>query len=336
MSQVTYRRSRKPGCFTLLLLLALGLLLALWLTEKHAPDKLAGFSRTAPAYGEDELPRLTEIWSEGSGPHKVVRIPIAGMIHLREDAGFLGAGGSTALARQSIRRATRDRDVLGLILEVDSGGGGITASDVLFHELLRFKAADPRRVIVAHFGDVAASGAYYLSLAADHIIAHPTSITGSLGVMIQSLNFKDFADRHGIRDVTVKSGENKDLLNPLGEMSPEQISILKEVIDAMHQRFIGLVAEHRPMDLQQATLLADGRIFTAEQALENHLIDELGYWQDAVAATRNLLAVDDLKIYRYESSFSIRQFLRASSRFNLRSWLEANRAPPLQYRWKLD
>lgn len=339
MSKIIYRRSRRPGCLTiLLLLLAIGFFL-LWLYDRQDGTLLPGYpmqGRDVQQYGADEFPQLGETWSEGSGDNKVVRIPLSGMILLGADPGLFGGVSTTDLALRGIRRATQDQDVRAIILEIDSGGGGITASDILYHELMLFKQARDGRRVIAICGDLAASGAYYVALAADRIIAHPTTITGSLGVIIQTLNFRELAQRFGIQDVTVKSGENKDLLNPLSEISPEQLALVQGIVDAMHARFTGLIAKSRNLEPDSVARLADGRIFTADQAIEHNLIDSIGYWQEAVAMTRELLGVQDIIIYRYEPTFSWRQLLRASHNLHPRAWLDAMQTPRLLYYWQMD
>jgi len=339
MAQVTYRRSRRPGCFTVILILIIIGLLLLWLHDRHQGHFLPGGAmgnEEAQFHGEDAFPALTEIWSEGHGETKVVRIPLTGMILLGVDTGLFGGVNPADLALRSIRRATLDPAVSALILEIDSGGGGITASDILHHELCRFREADPNRKIIVICGDVAASGAYYVALAADHIIAHPTTITGSLGVIIQTLNIRELGQFLGIRDVTIKSGENKDLLNPFSEVSTEQLALLQHVVDDMHARFKALIATSRSLDPATVDRLADGRIYTARQALDHQLIDDIGYWQDAVTATHELLGVPNATIYRYETAFSWRELLRASTHLSPRAWLSALRTPQLLYQWRMD
>ena len=198
-------------------------------------------------YGEDELPDLSEVWSSGGGTTRVVRIPLTGMISFENGAPLLGGSGATEMTLRSIHRATLDDSIKGIILDVDSGGGGITASDIIYDALLNFREALPGRVVVAHFGDTAASGAYYVSLAADYIMAQPTTLTGSIGVIMQGINIHSLAERLGIEDTSIKSGDNKDLLNPLKEVSPEQQALLQEVVDQLYGRFVGLVAKHREL-----------------------------------------------------------------------------------------
>jgi len=339
MHHVNYEtRRRRPGCFfTLVLLLIAGFLMAWFLPPPPEHSMLASwFSSPVATEGADEFPALDEIWSEGSGTNKVVRIPLSGMIMLDQSAsGIFGGVSSSDMALLAIRRASADPDVQAIIMEIDSGGGGITASDILYHALLNFKAKDPRRRVVSICGDMAASGAYYIALASDRIIARPTTITGSIGVIIQSVNLRLLAERYGIADVTFKSGENKDLLNPLGDISEQEREIVQSVVDAMHQRFVSLVAKHRSIPDDKLATLTDGRIFTAQAAMEQGLIDDIGYWEDAVSQTLTLLDVPDIIIYRYEESFSISALLKATRDIHPRAWLGRQDSARLQYRLSL-
>jgi protease-4 len=338
MHHANYQTRRRPGClFTFVLLLIIGLLLAWFLPPPPEHSMLASwFSSPVESIGADEYPDLDEIWSEGYGTNKVVRIPLNGLIMLdQSSSGIFGGVSSSDMARLAIRRATADPDVQAIIMDVDSGGGGVTASDILYHALLNFKASDPRRRVVTICGDMAASGAYYIALASDRIIARPTTVTGSIGVIIQSVNVRELATRFGIADVTYKSGENKDLLNPMGEMSDQKRDIMQAVVDAMHQRFVSLVAKHRSIPEEKLDSLTDGRIFTAESALANGLIDQIGYWEDAISQTQDLLGVPDIIIYRYEESFSLSALLSAVKEINPRAWLGRQDTARLQYRLSL-
>ncbi len=252
--------------------------------------------------GEDEAPYLVETWSSGHGDVKVVRIPVEGMIMLGESSWYVG-NANTAL--RSIRRATHDPEVAGLILEINSGGGGITDSDIIYKALLDFKAAQAHRVVVSVMGDVAASGAYYIALASDYIMAHPTTLTGSIGVIMQSYNFKELAAKLGVQDVTIKSGANKDMLNPFQDVKPEQKEMLQKVISAMYERFVTLVAENRKLPKEVVLPLADGRVFLADEAVRNKLIDGIGYNEDARAKIAELLKTDSVKVCRYDEEVTL-------------------------------
>jgi protease-4 len=266
------------------------------------------FSRHAAArdMGEDDFPDMLETWSSGQGNAKVVRIPLEGMIMLGGDSWY--AGNADTVLR-SIRRATHDPEVEGLILEINSGGGGITDSDIIYKALLDFKAAQEGRAVVSLMGDVAASGAYYIALASDRILAHPTTLTGSIGVIMQSYNIKELAAKLGVQDVTIKSGANKDLLNPFQEVKAEQRELLQQVISAMHERFVALVAENRKLPKETVAPLADGRVFVAEEALRNKLIDGIGYNADAQKTVAELLGADSVQVYRYNEHVTLMDFL---------------------------
>ena len=321
--------------FALMIIVGIGVLLLSVIVGVGRTGRIARVRSTG--MGVDEYPRMNEVWSIGHGDTKVVRIPLHGFIHLRPDSSFLGSTRSSSqLALMGIRRATHDKDVMAIVMDVDSGGGGITASDILYKALVDFKESRQGRVVVAVCGDVAASGAYYVALAADHIVAHPTTVTGSIGVLMQGLNMRELSEKVGIKDVTIKSGENKDLMNPFRDVSPEQEAILQSIVDEMHTRFVTLVAEHRQMDVSEARELADGRIVTAPQAEKLGLIDQVGYWDDAIAKTAELLNVDDVKVYRYEEEFSLSLFLRSFQRFNPAAafWQNASQ-PRFLYRWQL-
>lgn len=296
------------------------------------PTTLAGSGKV----GADEFPVMTEIWSSGRGDTKVVTIPLTGMIMLGSDGGMFASETPAQRALLSIKRATHDKKVRAIILQINSGGGGITASDIIYKSLLDFKASSPDRKVVSIFGDVSASGAYYIALASDHIIAHPTTITGSIGVLIQSMNIRELSDKIGIKDVTIKSGKNKDMLNPMGQINPEQQLMVQKLVDGMHARFVGLVAKGRDLPLQDVKELADGRIYSADEALALKLIDQIGYWDDAVKKTAEILDVGSVKIYRYEQNFTFSSFFKAMQGWNpVESMVQEATQPKMLYKWSL-
>ena len=284
--------------------------------------------------GEDEAPYMVETWSSGGGDVKVVRIPITGLIMLGDEAWYSGSA-NTAL--RSIRRATHDPEVEGLILDINSGGGGITDSDIIYKAVLDFKAAQTNRVVVSIMGDVAASGAYYIALASDRILAHPTTLTGSIGVIMQSYNFKELAAKLGVQDVTIKSGANKDMLNPFQDVKPEQKEMLQKVINAMYDRFVTLVVENRKLPRETVLPLADGRVFVADEAVRLKLIDGLGYGEDAQAKIAELLNTDEVKVFRYDEQVTLMDlFARPGIGLNLnlsRFMKENMKGPRLMFNW---
>ena len=187
-----------------------------------------------------------------------------------------------------LNRARDDISIRAIILKINSPGGGVTASDIIYKEIHKFK--QERNIpVVAVFMDVAASGGYYVAMAADRVYAHPTTITGSIGVIFGLLNVKEGLDKIGIKDYSITSGDNKAIGSPTKEMTEEQRQILQSIINDMYDRFVTVVDKGRP-DLRRDTILklADGRIYTANQAKKNGLVDDIGYFDEFVRKTTEL------------------------------------------------
>jgi len=284
-----HRNSRKPWIITALLAIALlGMLLA-----KCRPVE--------KDYPQDEMPKLDETWSFGSGNVKVVRIPLDGVIMRAEEEGFFTARSDMVESiLTQIRVAEHDPDMRAIILEVNSPGGGVTPSDEIYNALRGFRASRPDRRVVVFIRDLGASGAYYAAMAGDFIIAEPTAVVGSIGVIMQTMNFQGLSEKIGITDVTIKSGANKDMLNPFQPVNTNQVALLQALIDDMQARFSGIVVAGRKLDAKASAGLFDGRIFSASDALNKGLIDEIGYWNDALARTAQLLDTGALRVVRYE------------------------------------
>jgi protease IV len=286
--------------------------------------------------GEDEFPALREIWSYGKGGCKVARIAVEGVIARDAGGGLFGMPMDRIEDILSqIRAAGNDEDVHAIIVEVDSPGGAITPSDEIYRALMNFKESDDERKVVVFVRDLAASGGYYVSMAGDWIVAEPTSVIGSIGVIIQSLNLKGLSEKVGISDTTIKSGANKDLLNPFVDLPPEQRELLQGLIDGMFEHFLGIVQESRGIEADELRKLADGRIFVAAQAKDLNLVDEIGYWDDAIAATKELLGEESVKVIRYERQTHFLDWLSSvESRASLSGWVLDQTRPSFLYLWR--
>jgi protease IV len=313
----------------------LGLSLLLNLT---AVGLLTGSANTSGSRtgGEDEFPQFTETHSYGSGTTKVARIWFSGILTRQLDGGWLGTTDPVEDTLRQIRAARQDDKVAAILLEVDSPGGEVTAADEIYRELQLFKASRKNRKITVLIHDLAASGGYYISLPADRIIAQPTALIGSIGVIMQTLNIQGLSEKIGVTDTTIKSGKHKDLLNPFHPVDPEQIALLQDSVDSMYDRFLDLIAQGRHLKKSDLRPLADGRIFTAEDALKHKLIDGIGYWDEAMAETADLLGAKDLYVVTYnveQTFFDILMGVRAP----LPSWqslLTAAATPRRLYLWR--
>lgn len=287
---------------------------------------------------EDEFPDFNEVASYGDAGPKVVRIACRGAI-IREGAESLFGAASDpveSILRQ-IRRAANDEEVEGILLEVDSPGGGVTASDEIYHELMLFKESAEGRTVVGLVGDMAASGGYYVMLPCDEIVAQPTAVVGSVGVLMTGVNAAGLARKAGIEDATVKSGANKDLMNPLKPIDEAQVAILQAAVDADYERFLGLVAKHRKIAKGKLRPLCDGRIFSAEDALKHGFVDRLGYFEDALEALgKRLESEEGVRLVKYERSHGLLdELLGVKSPLEpLVSTLQGRGAARREYRWR--
>jgi protease IV len=180
---------------------------------------------------------------------------------------------------EDLRQHEDDEGVKAIILRIDSPGGGVGPSQEIHQEVVKAKK---KKKIVTSMGSVAASGGYYIACASDFIVANPGTITGSIGVVMQFSNFEELLKKIGIKGVVLKSGEHKDIGSPFREMTSEERKIMQGVLDDVHRQFIQAVAEGRNMDRAKVVQIADGRIFTGEQAKGLGLVDRMGNLQDTI------------------------------------------------------
>jgi protease-4 len=181
-----------------------------------------------------------------------------------------------------------DDDVKAIILRINSPGGGVGPSQEIYREILRAKE---KKKIIASIESVGASGGYYVACASDVIVANPGTITGSIGVVMEFSNIEELLKKIGFRSYVIKSGKHKDIGSPLREMTPQEREILQGVIDNVHSQFVRAVAEGRNMEEGKVRRIADGRIFSGEQAKELGLVDRLGSLQDAIEIAAEMAGI---------------------------------------------
>lgn len=238
---------------------------------------------------------------------KIAVIDADGLLLNRRDAGLFGAGENpVSTFVEKLDKAEKDDRVKAVIVRINSPGGGVTASDIMYRRLIRFRQA--RQVpVVAVIEDVGASGGYYLACGADAIIAHPTSVTGSIGVIVQTFSLAGTMAKLGITAEAVTSGPRKDLASPFKPLDKEDLAILQALVDDFYGRFVEVVAAGRPkLDVPGVRELADGRVYTGEQALANGLVDSLGYMDDAVALAKRAAHLERVKVVMYHRPYGYR------------------------------
>jgi len=261
---------------------------------------------------------LEERTVEGSGRAKILLTDISGFLSEEGQSQTLVIGPSAPRVgllvrfREELKKAAEDPDVKALIVRINSPGGTVTASDILFKELQLFKAVK-KVPVVAVMMDVAASGGYYIALGADTIVAHPTTVTGSIGVIMLTVGAEGLMQKLGVTADAIKSGARKDMGSPFRAMTGEERQIFQSVIDGLQSQFLARLVESRKLPMDTAKRLADGRVYTAQQALDAKLVDRIGYMDDALELTRKAIGVDQAKVvvYHRPSEYRATYFARS-------------------------
>ena len=253
--------------------------------------------------------RLTEsaVLSDvgGRSASKVAMIDITGLITQASTPGLLGSSGNAVdnLATR-LEKAEKDPSVRAVILRINSPGGSVAASEMMYREVRGFRERSGKPV-VASFAEVAASGGYYTALAADRIVAQSTSVTASIGVIIQTFNFSKGMSMIGVEGRAIVSRPNKDLANPFEPPVESQYAVLQGMVDEFYAGFVRLVMERRAGLANAAetmrTTATDGRVVTGVQALELGLVDELGGVREAFSAAKKLAGVETARLVKYHA-----------------------------------
>ncbi|OGW24037.1 MAG: Signal peptide peptidase SppA [Nitrospinae bacterium RIFCSPLOWO2_12_FULL_47_7] len=286
------------------------------------------------------LSPLRETVISGKGEGKVLLVDISGVISDGKKKSLVGSeAGMVETIREITSRAEKDEDIKAIWLRINSPGGTVTSSDMIYHELKTFKEKKKIK-IYATVMDMAASGGYYIALAGDKIIAHPTSITGSIGVIAMKVNLQGLLEKVGVGFEVVKSGDKKDFLSPLRPFTEEERKLFQFAIDSYHQRFVGIVTQNRPeVTIEALKTLADGRVFNAQQALDAKLIDHIGYLDETEELIKKDLGLSDIKIVTYHRHGDYKSNLYSSlpqtpviNLFNIDMDIQSS-APYFMYLW---
>lgn len=210
---------------------------------------------------------------------------------------------------EDLKRFSENPSVKAIVIRIDSPGGGVVPSQEIYDAVKRVRSKN-NKAVIASMGSVAASGGYYIAAATDRIVANPGTLTGSIGVIMETANVEGLFQKIGVEGVVIKSGKYKDVGSPLRKMSADERGLLQAVMDDVHKQFIEAVAEGRSLEIRVAQALADGRIFTGRQAKEAKLVDELGDLEDAIQLAAEVVGIEgEPKIVEPRRRFSLREIL---------------------------
>lgn len=250
---------------------------------------------------------------KGLGTEKIAILHLEGVI---QDVGEVPFVSGLTYDHQSflkmIDKAAEDRNVEGIILRVNTPGGGVVESAEVHEKLVKI-SEDYEKPIYVSMGGTAASGGYYVSAPADKIVAHPATLTGSIGVIMENIEFSELASDYGIDFNTIKSGKYKDIMSSSRPMTDDEEAILQSMIDELYEEFVQVIVDGRDMPVDRVKELGDGRIYTGKQALEEKLVDELGSLEDTIALMKSDHDLGSARVIEYKTRFSIGQWFGFSA-----------------------
>ncbi|HBC85351.1 MAG TPA: signal peptide peptidase SppA [Lentisphaeria bacterium] len=238
---------------------------------------------------------------------KIVIIDVKGII-LNADETFYQIANSTKICEQ-LEQARKDSRVKAVILRLDTPGGEVTAADMIHHKVMQLR--DNEIKVVSYMESMAASGGYYIAVASDYIIAHRLTTTGSIGVIIETMNYQKLFNKIGVQSEVYKSGVMKDMLSGARERTDAEKQLAQDLIMEIYNEFANIVAEGRKaknitVEKIKTTEIGDGRIFSGMKAKELGLVDELGFFEDAVSKANELAGLEgDFKVVTYKRVFTL-------------------------------
>ena len=309
---------RKIGCLTIFLFVALcG---SVFVNFFLAMAAFRGFAATGGGV-EEPLPRFREIVVERGGrlvPDRIALITMRGLI----SSSIPGTVSDSMVEdmRLALQQARDDSRVKAIVLEIDSPGGEVTASDQIYNAVTKARARKP---VVIYMDSLAASGGYYIACGGKYLMANETTITGSIGVIIQTLNYEQLFNKVGLASVVFKSGKFKDILNGARPMTPEERELIQRFVMETYDKFLSIVSKERnlPSDMLRNNI-ADGRIFSGKEALNAKLIDGVGQIEDAYAKAKQLGNAPQATVVKYGPPFSLFRLFRAFGEFGGQSKIE--------------
>jgi protease IV len=295
--------NRKLGCLSIFLFVAL--CASVFVNFLLAATAFRRMS--VGSWDQEPTPRFRETIVQRGGTDKVAVIMMRGLI----SSSVPGTVSESMVEdmRLALQQAREDNRVKAVVLEIDSPGGEVTASDTIYNAVVKTRARKP---VVVYMDTLAASGGYYVSCGGGFLMANETTITGSIGVIIETFNYEQLFNKIGLASVVFKSGKFKDMLNGARPITPEERELVQTFIMKTYDKFLGIVAKerHLPADNLRNTV-ADGRILSGKDALDHKLIDGLGEIEDAFSKAKELGDAPGATIVKYGAPFSLGRFFRA-------------------------
>lgn len=236
---------------------------------------------------------------QGKGRDRIAVLTLDGII---QDVGssslFASSGYNHQLFMNQLNEILNDQTIKGVVLSVNTPGGGVVESSDIY-DAIRAIQIDREIPVYVAMGGLAASGGYYVSAPAEKIFVHPETITGSIGVIMESVNYAKLAEKYGIDFNTIKTGPYKDIMSGSREMTQEERDMLQEMINDSYERFVAIIAEGRNMSTEQVKKIADGRIMNGKQAIKHGLADEIGKTGDVIDAMKADYDLENATVFEY-------------------------------------
>ncbi len=264
---------------------------------------------SAMAITERETPYVEEKLGGEDTANRIAIIQVTGPIFGSGNS-YYGTGMLYNLSCQ-LKHVAKDKTVKAVILHIDSPGGSVSASDIIYNEVEKLKKSGKK--VIVYVGQLCASGGYYIASPADYIVASPTALVGSFGVIMQHVEVTGLLEKIGVVVDPLKSTDSKDIGSPFKKMTPEEKEYFDHILTAFHQRFIGIISKGRNLPLEQVAKLADGKVYLASEARDYGLIDEVGYFQSSLDEAKKSCTTDFPEIFTYKRQLSFMDFFTAQS-----------------------
>jgi protease IV len=266
-----------------------------------------------PVRNTNALQEVQADTRKGYDKDKIAIIEVEGMLINARSGGFLQpTENPLSIFTQQLEQAARDPQVKAVVLRVNSPGGTVTTSDAMYELLMRFRAKT-KKPVIASLQEVAASGGYYVACASDRIMAQPTTVVGSIGVIFNTFNFTGTMNKIGASSVAIKSGPLKDMGSPFKPITDEERAVMQGMVDDYYARFVHVVTKHRKIDATKQRTITDGRVFSGDRAQQLGLVDDLGLLEDALATARKMANAPRAKPIMYKRPFGYRGSIYADT-----------------------